>query len=470
MRSSRQYLNDLERTGALMATLSALDESEVGRRHWRMVLTAGLGFFTDAYDLFIIGTVTTLLTPIWALSTTQLMWLNSTSLLAAVVGATIFGRLADRLGRRTMALVESLILAAAAIASAFAPNFGVLLVLRVIMGIAIGGDYSTSAIIASEFSNRKSRGKLISSVFAMQGAGLVLGPLYAAVLLATGVPADTAWRLMLGFGVIPALVVAYLRYTMPETPRFLVGVKGDAAAAAQVVQQVTGQETRIESVPVRARLSDRRFLVRLLGTAGAWFLMDVAFYGNGVSSSLILKALEPGAPLLRTVLTSALVFFIFALPGYFVAASQIDRLGRRTIQILGFVIMALAYGALSLIPGLTLAPVAFLLVYGVSYFFIEFGPNTTTFVYPAEIFPVNVRGAANGISAGAGKFGAFLGAFLFPLVIANLGLQSLMGMLGIIALAGAVLTALTLPEPKGLSLEEASGETGGPSGSGRAVG
>jgi PHS family inorganic phosphate transporter-like MFS transporter len=442
-----------------MASLTALDESTVGRRHWRMVMTAGLGFFTDAYDLFIIGTVTTILTPMWHLATTQLMWLNSTSLLAAVAGALVFGRLADRIGRRTMALVESLVLAFAALASAFSATFAMLLVLRVITGIAIGGDYSTSSIIASEFSNRKARGRLIATVFAMQGVGLVLGPLYAALLLATGVPVDLTWRLMLGFGVIPALLVAYLRYTMPETPRFLAGVRGDADAATDVVRQVTGDAAATATaVTVRARLSDPRFLKRLVGTAGAWFLMDIAFYGNGVSSSMILKALEPGAPLLHTVLTSGLIFLVFALPGYWVAAGQIDRMGRRTIQVMGFLIMAAAYGALWFVPGITLATLGFLLVYGISYFFIEFGPNTTTFVYPAEVFPVNVRATANGISAAAGKFGAFLGAFLFPLVLSTLGLRGLMGILALIAVGGAVLTRLVLPEPKGLSLEDASGE------------
>lgn len=444
-----------------MATLQALDDSTLSRRHWRMVFTAGLGFFTDAYDLFIIGTVTTILTPLWALNTTELMWLNSMSLLAAVLGSMVFGRLADRLGRRTMALIEAVVLAMAALASAFAPNFAVLLVLRIIIGVAIGGDYSTSSVIASEFSNKKSRGRLIATVFAMQGVGLVLGPLYAALLLAAGVPTTLAWRLMLGFGVLPATVVAYLRYTMPETPRFLLGVKGDAAQALQVTRSMVHEATA--SAPtaakkIRARLTDAPFLTRLIGTAGAWFLLDIAFYGNGVSSSLILKALLPQATLLHTILTSGIIFLVFALPGYWVAAGNIDKLGRRFIQVMGFAIMGLAYAAIYLIPGIAKDPMVFLAVYGISYFFIEFGPNTTTFVYPAEVFPVNVRSTGNGISAAAGKIGAFLGAFLFPLVIKDLGITGLMGILAIAAFAGVVLTLLVLPEPNGLSLEEASGE------------
>lgn len=442
-----------------MTSSDAANSASHNRGQVRMVLTAGLGFFTDAYDLFIIGTVTTILTPIWSLTTTQLMWLNSTSLLAAVVGALVFGRLADKLGRRRMALVEALVLAAAAILSAFSPNFTFLLAMRVVMGVAVGGDYSTSSIIASEFSRQKTRGRLIASVFAMQGLGLFAGPLYAASLLASGVPNDLAWRIMLASGAVPALVVAYLRFRMSETPRFLAGVRGDAVAAAAAYKTMDDlSPAPLSARRVTARLSSRPFLLRLVGTAGAWFLMDIAFYGNGVSSSLILKALLPSATLLHTILISAGIFLVFALPGYFVAAWTIDHMGRRTMQTLGFIIMAAAYGAIFLVPEVTALPVLFLLVYGVSYFFIEFGPNTTTFVYPAEIFPVNVRATANGISAAAGKTGAFLGAFLFPLVLLNLKLSGLMGILALAALLGALLTMLVLPEPKGLALEEASGE------------
>ncbi len=425
-----------------MSSWSSVDDSMRQGRHARMILTAGLGFFTDAYDLFIIGTVTALLTPLWSLTTVQLMWLNSMSLLAAVVGSLTFGRLADRIGRRKMAIVESVVLMAAALGSALAPNFTILLAMRVVMGIAVGGDYSTSSIIASEFSHRERRGRMIASVFAMQGLGLVLGPLYATVLLVTGVPHDLAWRLMLGFGMLPALVVGYLRYTMPETPRF----------------ELRRQEAlRSPAAPSRV-LGQRQYVLRLVGTAGAWFLLDVAFYGNGVSSSLILKALRPGAPLLETVATAGAVFLVAALPGYFVAAAKIDHLGRRYIQVLGFLVMAAAYGSIALVPSIPKTPILFLVVYGVSYFFIEFGPNTTTFVYPAEIFPVDVRATANGISAAAGKTGAFLGAFLFPLILVQLHLSGLMGILAVAAVLGALLTMLVLPEPKGQSLEESGGD------------
>jgi MFS transporter, PHS family, inorganic phosphate transporter len=99
-----------------------------------------------------------------------------------------------------------------------------------------------------------------------------------------------------------------------------------------------------------------------------------------------------------------------------------------------------------------------LLVYGVSYFFTEFGPNVTTFVYPAEIFPVMVRTTGHGIAAAVGKVGAFIGAFIFPFLLHSFSLPTAMGFAGIISLAGLVLTVFTLPEPNQRSLEDISDE------------
>ena len=440
----------------------SLDEAPWSRFHWRAIFTAGMGFFTDAYDLFIIGTVTAILGPIWHLTNGQLMWLNSTSLLASMVGALLFGRLIDRLGRKKLYGLEAAILVAAAILSAFSTNVVQLIICRALLGVGIGGDYPASAIIASEYANRAQRGRLVSIVFAMQGFGLLIGPLVAAILLIGGVPHDLAWRLMLAFGAIPAASVFYLRRTIKETPRFSLGVRGDAAELAATVRWATGErvdvgDQRVIPLP-RPRLTQPPFLLRLLGTAGAWCLLDVAFYGNGISSQIILKALLPGASLVKTSLVAAGIFLVAAVPGYWVAAFLIDRIGRRRIQWQGFAVMAAAYGLLFLAPGIVQLPLLFLLIYAVSYFFIQFGPNTTTFVYPAEVFPARLRGSAHGISAAAGKLGAFGAAFLMPLAVAQLHLPATMGIISAVSLLGLLLTLVALPEPKGLTLEQASGE------------
>ena len=455
-----------ERPASITELYRPMDEAEVNSKHWLTVLTAGMGFFTDAYDLFIIGTVTALLTPIWHLSTGQLSLLNSISLLAAVVGALVFGKLMDRLGRKAVYGIEILLLVVGAIASAFAPDFGVLFACRILVGIGVGGDYATSAVITTEYANRKNRGRLVGTVFAMQGFGLLAGPAVAAVLLGAGVSHGLAWRLMLGLGAIPAASVVYLRRRIRETPRYSLAIEGDLRAAAETVSWTTGQTPVVAqngSVPVaprplRSRLTDKPFLTRLIGTAGSWFLLDIAFYGNSVSSPLILKALQPKATLLDNILIAGAIFLVFAVPGYWMAVWLMDKIGRKRIQWQGFLVMALAFTAIAVIPGLDKNAWAFLALFGISYFFIEFGPNVTTFVYPGEVFPTAIRGMGDGISAGGGKIGAFLGALVVPTLIKTVHLSGVMGIMAAVSLVGVLLTIVALPEPMGQTLESASAE------------
>ncbi|MHB8189353.1 MAG: MFS transporter [Ferrimicrobium sp.] len=447
-----------------------LDEAKIGRKHWLTVFTAGMGFFTDAYDLFIIGTVTVILTPIFHLNTNQISLLNSISLLAAVAGALTFGKLMDKLGRKRMYGVEIALLALGAVLSAFSWSFTSLLIFRVLVGFGVGGDYATSAVITSEYANKKSRGRLVGTVFAMQGFGLLAGPAIASIFIGAGMPNELAWRLMLGLGAIPALSVVYLRRKIRETPRYSLSIKGDVSATAKTVEWVTGQQPTLNDSAgisdsgtgvrrgVRARLTSKPFLLRLIGTAGSWFLLDIAFYGNSVSSPLILKALQPNGTLLSHTLISLAIFVVAALPGYWVAVGLLDRIGRKRIQWQGFLVMALAFGAIWLIPGAVKNVWVFLVLFGISYFFIEFGPNMTTFVFPSEIFPTSIRGAGDGASAASGKFGAFLGALLVPHLLKLIGISGTMGVMAMVSLIGVLLTLVALPEPKGQSLEQASAE------------
>src|ERR1700684_4308181 len=212
---------------------TALDDSRITRFQWKIMFVSGMGFFTDAYDLFVIGIVVALLKPEWGLSTTQVSLLNSVTLPASALGAIVFGRIADILGRKKIYGYEVLILAIGALASAFAPNFWFLLICRAILGIGIGGDYPVSATIMSEYSGKQTRGKMVGLVFAMQGAGLLVGPLLASALLASGLSNEITWRILLAAGAIPGMAVFYLRRQIHETPRFAAaGGAADEAEAA----------------------------------------------------------------------------------------------------------------------------------------------------------------------------------------------------------------------------------------------
>ena len=423
--------------------LARLDESGITAEHSKILFISGMGFFTDAYDLFIIGVAMHLIKDEWHTSPLSEGLVTSTALLASAVGALLFGRVADMLGRKRIYGFEVLVLGAGAIASAFSPNIWWLIGFRVVLGVGIGGDYPVSSTIMNEYSGKAHRGMMVSLVFAMQAAGLIVGPLLAAVLLVTGMDHDLVWRLLLAFGAVPALAVFQMRRRLAETPRFQLAARGMAAKLS-----FTGGFRRL--------LARRDLRLRLLGSSLAWFLMDFAYYGNTVSSPIVLNAIAPHSDLLNQTLTQLAVFAVAAVPGYFVAAAMMDRIGRKPIRVLGFSMMTVSFLAMALIPGIEHLIYAFLIVYGISYFFTEFGPNATTFVYPAELFPVEGRTTGHGIASAAGKLGGFIGVFTFPPLMAWHGLFSAESGAAVASVLGLLVTVTMLPETKGRSLEELS--------------
>ncbi len=438
-----------------------LNEAPTSRFHRRTVIISGVGFFTDAYDLFVIGTAAALVSAQWHLSTTQTSWVTGAAILGAFVGAFTFGRLADVIGRKKVYVTVAIVMVFGAIASAFAPGFVFLVIARLVLGLGIGGDYPVSAVFMSEYSNRHDRGRLVGLVFSMQALGLIVGPLVALVLLSSGIGDNLTWRILLGLGAVPAAAVVYLRSKMPESPRYLAQVHGDSARAAGDLERfsegVISDAARTGAATGRLKigefLSDRRMLKLLLGTAGAWFLLDYAYYGNTLSLPAILKEVDATASLETKLLWSLGMFVLFAVPGYLLAVNKMDRIGHRRLQFIGFSVMAASFLILAIVPSLTQYVAPFLAILGLSYFFVQFGPNMTTFVLPSEVFPVSVRTTGHGVAAGIGKLGAFVGVFLVPVLQDHIGLRGLLAVAGVSAVLGFAVTGL-LPEPSGRTLED----------------
>jgi PHS family inorganic phosphate transporter-like MFS transporter len=438
-----------------------LNEAPTSKFHRRTVIISGVGFFTDAYDLFVIGTVAALVAVQWHLTTLQTSWVTGAAILGAFVGAFVFGRIADVIGRKKVYVTVAVIMIVGAIASALAPDFLFLVIARLVLGLGIGGDYPVSAVFMSEYSNRHDRGRLVGLVFSMQALGLIVGPLVALVLLSSGIGDSLTWRILLGLGAVPAAAVVYLRSKMPESPRYLAQVQGEHGRAAGELEQfsegVIAEPARPGPAPTRMRLgaflSDRRMLRLLLGTAGAWFLFDYAYYGNTLSLPAILKQVDATASLETKLLWSLGMFVLFAVPGYLLAVKRMDRIGHRRLQFIGFSVMAACFLLLAAVPQLTEQVAPFLAILGLSYFFIQFGPNMTTFVLPSEVFPVSMRTTGHGVAAGIGKLGAFVGVFLVPVLQDHIGLRGLLAVAGVSAVLGFAVTGL-LPEPAGRTLED----------------
>jgi MFS family permease len=410
----------------------------------RALLVSGIGFFTDAYDLFVIGIVSTLLKGQWHLGAAQLALLNAVMLGAAFLGALAFGRLADVIGRTQVYWISAAMMVFAAIGSALSLNLAMLVAFRFLLGFGVGGDYPVSAVLMSEYSHHTNRGRMIGLVFSAQAVGLIVGPLTALALLGGGVGSGLTWRLLLGLGAIPAAVAVWLRRTMPEPPRYQI-------RSSQQPQQPSARRG------TRELLSSRTLLVTLVGTAGCWFLLDYAYYGNTISTPQIITLISPHASETATIAIELAIFVVAAVPGYVLAIARMDQIGHRRLQFVGFVLMGVCFAVIGLVPGMTTVVVPFLLVYGISYFFTEFGPNMTTFVLPGELFPTRLRATGHGISAGVGKLGAFIGVFLFPVLQGTLGLRGTLLLTAGISVSGALLT-LVLPEPAGRTLEEISAE------------
>jgi len=444
--------------------IAALDDAPLGRFHLHAALVSGMGFFTDAYDLFVIGVASTLITQGWQLSADRLALLNSTMLGAAFVGAFVFGRVADLIGRKHVYWLVAVIMVVAALGSALAPSYWVLIGFRFLLGLGVGGDYPVSAVLMSEYANRNDRGRMVGLVFSTQALGLIIGPLIALSLLGAGTSSDVAWRVLLGLGAVPAAAVLYLRRRMPESPRYLAQVQGRADAAARQMSEFSAgavpdsasNAVARHEMGLRAFLTNRKFLVMLAGTAGCWFLLDYAYYGNTISTPQIIGLISPNSTTMTKIAIQLAIFVIAAVPGYALAIARMDRIGHRRLQLTGFAVMALCFAVIALVPGMTTAVLPFLVAYGISYFFTEFGPNMTTFVLPAELYPVTMRATGHGISAGIGKLGAFIGVFLFPVLATSLGLRHTLLLTAGVAGLGALLT-LVLPEPAGRSLDEISG-------------
>jgi MFS transporter, PHS family, inorganic phosphate transporter len=442
-----------------------LNEAPRSGFHRRAVIISGMGFFTDAYDLFVIATVATLAKSQWHLSTTQTSWVTGSAILAAFFGAMVFGRIADIWGRKTVYVTVASIMIVGAIASALAPSFLFLVGARFLLGLGIGGDYPVSAVLMSEYSNRRDRGRLVGLVFSMQALGLIVGPLVALILLESGLSNNLAWRLLLGLGALPAAAVVYLRARMPESPRYQAKVRGDAQQAERDLHSFADGAITVNGTSndgtcrmgFRQFLRNRRMLTLVAGTAGTWFLFDYAYYGNTLSLPSILKQVAPHASLETKLLWTLGIFVVFALPGYLMAVAFMDRIGHRRLQVMGFAVMTVCFAILGAFGGITASVGPFLAVFGLSYFFVEFGPNTTTFVLPSELFPVSQRTTGHGIAAGIGKLGAFIGVFLVPHLQTSIGLRGMLVVAAVASGTGLLLT-FVLPEPAGRTLEDISGE------------
>ena len=408
---------------------------------------------------------------------------------------------------------------------------GLLIFWRVVMGIGVGGDYPLSSVITAEFAPTRWRGAMVGAVFSMQGLGQLAAALVALVLTAAfrdaylpvadeglcgsacRLAADRSWRIIVGVGALPACFALYYRITIPETPRYTFDVRLDVEKAdADIRAYVSSRKSKdddayIETVhrprvdhtyhghglpapslnvpkaswgDLLAHFGQWKNLRILIGTSMSWFFLDLAFYGLGLNSTIVLRAISyaDGDTLHAKLHNQALGMVILAcagsIPGYWAAVLTVDTLGRRPLQIGGFLLLTAIFCVLGFrLHDLGEGPL--LALYVVAQFLFNAGPNTTTFLVAGECFPTRYRATGHGISAAMGKLGAVVAQVIsIPLLRKGspsgsaLGegcvgnecsphLDRLLQLFALAMLLGA-LASLLVPETKGLTLEELSGE------------
>jgi phosphate:H+ symporter len=491
-------------------SLENLENQEKRKFNWfmaRTILTSGAGFFTDSYDVFIINLVMPMIGFVYYANNNNKVpadiegIVKGMASVGTLIGQLVFGFMGDIFGRKIYGF-ELLIIILGTINCATSAStirgvsvLGFLGFWRLILGIGIGGDYPMSATITSEWSSAGKRGMMMALIFSMQGIGNLAAAIVTIILLAIfkdAVNADTmnleyVWRLCIGLGAVPAVATIYLRFTMPESPRYAlnvnhdveqaaaaIAIKGDqleeAAANATMERTIHTEEKRDHWAEFRAYFGQWRHLRVLLGTSLSWFFLDIAFYGLGLNNTYVLAAIgfsnksTPFETLWWNAVGQIIITCLGSVPGYYLTVIFIEKWGRRTIQIMGFtmctilfVILAAAYYQLrnNSIP-------AFIAIFTLAQLFQNFGANSTTFIIPGEVFPTKVRASAHGISAASGKAGAIIAAFAFNVLIEvndtypgqHAFLPETLGIFAAIMFLGLVVTVLWVPESKGKDLEE----------------
>ncbi|NCC23982.1 MAG: MFS transporter [Deltaproteobacteria bacterium] len=450
------------------------------RTQWTIWLLASAGKFFEGYVVFMTGVALPLIVAEFGLSSLEKGSVGAAPLAGILFGASALGALADRFGRKPLFILEMALFAVCLLLLSLTPNLSWLLAVLFAMGLALGCDYPTAHMIISESISTSHRGRLVLSAFAFQALGALAGTAVGYVILLADADIHV-WRWMYATAVLPAVIVAGARFTIPQSPHWLVD-QGRVNEAVTAIRRILSRRpqypTRVVLTAVPkikadngprtsglAALFSRQHRRAAFLASLPWFLQDLGTYGIGIFTPTILAAAigsaETGrnlASIIHNDMLAAKGAAFIDIPliiGMICAVLLVDRIGRMKLQIAGFVGCAL---------GLFLATLSFSVNEGARLplifagfmlfnFMTNMGPNATTYVVAGEVFPTRIRGLGAGFAASAAKIGAVATAFLFPVLLKDIGTEILLwGLVGT-SLLGALATWMLRIETMGRSLE-----------------
>jgi putative MFS transporter len=442
-------------------------------QRWLWVLSTG-GTLLDGFVIFILGVTMPLIIAEFRLTPDVVGLICSSLVFCAVYGAGFGGPIADRLGRKKLMLADMIIIGTGAVTSALANGVPLLFIGQLLVGIGVGIDFPASSSYVSEVLPKRSRARMMVATIACQSVGMLLAAVIALLLLKNAHNPQT-WRLFLATEGVIALLFFLLRLSEPDSPHWLM-TRGRFTEAAQAflrimpeqrdaVLQITGDPGNqgianavAPAKPGIAILFSRDYRARTMLVAVPWFLMDIATYGVGLFTPIILGAIDVSGKrggVFTSDFTDArgsAAIDLFLLFGFLVGIWAVPRFGRIRMQAIGFA--GMAFGMLVLMIAVSLSTSSagaghIPLVFAGFILFnllMNAGPNSTTFTLAPILFPTQLRGTASGFAAGVAKIGATLGVFVLPILKGRFGIPAVLGMMAAVSILGLIVTLVFGPE------------------------
>ncbi|MFA4861324.1 MFS transporter [Methanoregula sp.] len=460
----------------------AMDDAPFTLKHAHIWFLSAMGIFLDGFDLFVMSIALPLIIVQFTVTPLAQGIVGAAAVVGAIFGALIGGRLCDRFGRKKVFIADLTIFIIFAVLSACAWNIESLILFRFLLGVGIGADYPVCASYVSEFMPKRIRGRMLIAAFSFQAVGIFAAAGIGLCILAM-YPSESAWRWMLVAGAVPAVVILVLRRAVPESARWHIQ-RREWKLAMGVVRYLIPDFTMKKPVTLPpaetagdlpekkpawratlktyAELFSQKNQRRTVLITVPWFLMDFAFYGVGIFTPILIASMigtnAAGLNFIAQDFYSSgytVLLDIFLVIGFILSVFFIERIGRIRLQLAGFIGMAAGMFilALSQSGSQTIIALAFL-GFGLFNLLQNFGPNATTFLLPAELFPTRLRATAHGFAAGLAKAGAACGIVFVPLMKASCGVQATVIIMGIICLAAFAVTLLTRIDMTGSSLEK----------------
>ncbi|WP_282940579.1 MFS transporter [Paenibacillus sp. RC67] len=428
-----------------------MDDAPLSKFHIKM---AGLTFgahLTDGYVLGIIGIAFSLIKPQMNLDSFWTGLIGSSALIGLFLGSLVFGYISDFIGRQKIFVLSFIIITLASVLQFFVNSPTELFILRVLIGIGLGGDYSVGHTMLAEFSPKKHRGVLLGSFSVIWTVGYVGSTLIGTYLLSMG---PEAWRWMLASSAVPAVIILFLRIGTPESPRWLIN-KGRVEEARNIVMKHLGPNIVLDDeTPAKAEkgsfavLFSKEFRKRTAFNCLFFVCIVIPYFAIYTFLPAILEVMG-----LSEGFGTDLLLNLLLLVGAFLGIWFTVKFSRRGFLIGSFIVLAVALLLLTILPGN--ATVLMIIVFSV-FSLIMSAVSNLVGVFPAESFPTEVRSSGVGLATSVSRLGSAIGTFLLPISIDGFGINTTMLGLTAVLVIGAIVSIAWAPETKYLSLSEAS--------------